>query len=129
MKATRSRYNCKPTLNINGVLCLPPLTSLNKQICEVFTPFFHRWVLYEGNNYRGRQLLLQPSQVADLCSSSSWQRVGSLRPLHQVEREEKPGLEWNTPGCFTCDLSCNPQDTNPTYKSFSGFGKPSSSCK
>ncbi|XP_073531888.1 beta/gamma crystallin domain-containing protein 1 isoform X2 [Phyllobates terribilis] len=41
------------------------------------------WVFYEYENYRGRQLLVAPTKIAQWSQFSGWNKIGSLRPLRQ----------------------------------------------
>ncbi|XP_054852917.1 beta/gamma crystallin domain-containing protein 1 isoform X2 [Eublepharis macularius] len=41
------------------------------------------WIIYEHNNYRGRQILLKPKKIPNWHELSGFHKIGSLRPLLQ----------------------------------------------
>uniref|UniRef100_A0A8B9I2E9 Crystallin beta-gamma domain containing 3 n=1 Tax=Anser brachyrhynchus TaxID=132585 RepID=A0A8B9I2E9_9AVES len=41
------------------------------------------WIAYEGCNFLGKQILLEPSEISNWSEYSGWKVIGSLRPVKQ----------------------------------------------
>ncbi|NWV12953.1 CRBG3 protein, partial [Ptilonorhynchus violaceus] len=41
------------------------------------------WIAYEGCNFLGKQILLEPSEISNWSEHSGWKVIGSLRPMKQ----------------------------------------------
>ncbi|NWS42002.1 CRBG3 protein, partial [Probosciger aterrimus] len=41
------------------------------------------WIAYEGCNFLGRQILLEPGEISNWNEHSGWKAIGSLRPVKQ----------------------------------------------
>uniref|UniRef100_A0A8C9G9Y6 Beta/gamma crystallin 'Greek key' domain-containing protein n=1 Tax=Pavo cristatus TaxID=9049 RepID=A0A8C9G9Y6_PAVCR len=42
------------------------------------------WIAYEGCNFLGKQILLEPGEISNWNEYSGWKVIGSLRPVKQV---------------------------------------------
>uniref|UniRef100_A0A452QJ03 Crystallin beta-gamma domain containing 3 n=1 Tax=Ursus americanus TaxID=9643 RepID=A0A452QJ03_URSAM len=41
------------------------------------------WIAYEGSNFLGRQIFLEPNEIPNWTVFSGWKTIGSLRPMKQ----------------------------------------------
>lgn len=66
-----------------GVIC-PPLPILSR-------PVPRSWVLCEHGDFRGRQWLLDCTEITNWLTYSGLQHVGSLYPIRQVNAALREG--------------------------------------
>ncbi|XP_069830897.1 beta/gamma crystallin domain-containing protein 1 isoform X2 [Dendropsophus ebraccatus] len=94
--------------------CKGRSVKLSKEITDLqaigYSPDFQSlevlggtWVIYEHENYRGRQLLVSPEKIVHWAQFSGWNKVGSLRPLRQKRlyfklRNRENGMLMSTNG-------------------------------
>lgn len=67
------------------------------------------WVLCEHSDFRGRQWLLDVTEITNWLTYSGLQHVGSLYPIRQVSAKPLPGLveQVSTPaGPCVCRALC-----------------------
>uniref|UniRef100_A0A672NLH9 Beta/gamma crystallin 'Greek key' domain-containing protein n=1 Tax=Sinocyclocheilus grahami TaxID=75366 RepID=A0A672NLH9_SINGR len=74
---------CKSGFRGRKVVLTDGVLNLSLVFLCVFVFVIISWVLYEYSKFRGRQVLLHPSEIGDWQKFQGWEQIGSLRPLLQ----------------------------------------------
>uniref|UniRef100_A0A8D2IVV0 Crystallin beta-gamma domain containing 1 n=1 Tax=Varanus komodoensis TaxID=61221 RepID=A0A8D2IVV0_VARKO len=75
----------------------------NPHVASVEICVYNLWIIYEHNNYKGRQILLTPKKIPNWYDLSGYHKIGSLRPLLQKQvyfrlRNKETGQFMSTDG-------------------------------